>query len=164
LLLALSWGRKPDVKTNIVYRDTVIYITLTEFDTIYKPEIVEVIKKDTIREPDTVFVYNDYYAVNRYADTLRNDSLAFAYIEEYVSQNKIQERIFRLKVNERQQTITNTVTKTVEKSHLYLGVDATTNNGLYLGATFKTRYKGIYNVGYDPVNNSLMIGVKFRAF
>ena len=164
LLLALSWGRKPNIKTNIVYRDTQIYITITEFDTIYKPEIVEIIKKDTVRELDTVFVYNDYYAVNRYADTLRNDSLAFAYIEEYVSQNKIQERIFRLKVNEKEHIITNTIEKPIEVSHLYLGVDITTKGGIYLGGTFKTRHKGIYSLGYDPINSAVSAGVKFRLF
>lgn len=69
---------------------------------------------------DTITIISDYSRVYSYYDTIRIDSLGYAYIQDTISQNKIQGRGFSASFN----LPTITVTKLIEpkrKNELYLG-------------------------------------------
>ena len=69
---------------------------------------------------DTITIISDYSRVYSYSDTIRIDSLGYAYIQDTISQNKIQGRGFSASFN----LPTITVTKFIEpkrKNELYLG-------------------------------------------
>jgi hypothetical protein len=73
---------------------------------------------DTIK--DTILIVKDYNQVKVYSDTIKVDSLGYAYIQDTISQNKIQGRSFS--ANFKLPTIT--ITKLIEpksKNQLYLG-------------------------------------------
>jgi hypothetical protein len=85
-------------------------IPFVVLDTIYKI--------DTIK--DTITIVKDYNQVKVYSDTMRIDSLGYAYIQDTISQNKIQGRGFSANFN----LPTITITKLIEpksKNQLYLG-------------------------------------------
>jgi hypothetical protein len=73
---------------------------------------------DTIK--DTITIVKDYNQVKVFSDTIRIDTLGYAYIEDTISQNKIQGRGFSANFN----LPTITITKLIEqksKNQLYLG-------------------------------------------
>ena len=73
---------------------------------------------DTIK--DTITIVKDYNQVKVYSDTMRIDSIGYAYIQDTISQNKIQGRGFSANFN----LPTITITKLIEqksKNQLYLG-------------------------------------------
>jgi len=73
---------------------------------------------DTIK--DTITIVKDYNQVKVYSDTMRIDSIGYAYIQDTISQNKIQGRGFSANFN----LPTITITKIIEpksKNQLYLG-------------------------------------------
>lgn len=85
-------------------------IPFVVLDTIYKIDEVH----------DTITIISDYSRVYSYSDTIRIDSLGYAYIQDTISQNKIQGRGFSASFN----LPTITVTKLIEpkrKNELYLG-------------------------------------------
>ena len=85
-------------------------IPFVVLDTIYKIDEVH----------DTITIISDYSRVYSYSDTIRIDSLGYAYIQDTISQNKIQGRGFSANFN----LPTITVTKLIEpkrKNELYLG-------------------------------------------
>lgn len=85
-------------------------IPFVVLDTIYKIDKVH----------DTITIISDYSRVYSYSDTIRIDSLGYAYIQDTISQNKIQGRGFSASFN----LPTITVTKLIEpkrKNELYLG-------------------------------------------
>lgn len=85
-------------------------IPFVVLDTIYKIDEVH----------DTITIISDYSRVYSYSDTIRIDSLGYAYIQDTISQNKIQGRGFSASFN----LPTITVAKLIEpkrKNELYLG-------------------------------------------
>ena len=73
---------------------------------------------DTIK--DTITIVKDYNQVKVYSDTMRIDSMGYAYIQDTISQNKIQGRGFSANFN----LPTITINKLIEqksKNQLYLG-------------------------------------------
>jgi hypothetical protein len=108
---------EPVILTDTVYQEK----TFTKFikgnsipfvvlDTIY---LIDTIK-------DTITIVKDYNQVKVYSDTMRIDSIGYAYIQDTISQNKIQGRGFSANFN----LPTITITKLIEpksKNQLYLG-------------------------------------------
>ena len=108
---------EPIIKSDTVYQQK----TFTKFikgnsipfvvlDTIY---LIDTIK-------DTITIVKDYNQVKVYSDTMRIDSIGYAYIQDTISQNKIQGRGFSANFN----LPTITITKLIEpksKNQLYLG-------------------------------------------
>lgn len=87
-------------------------IPFVVLDTIYNIDTTTIYKLDTI--------YKDYLQAKVYSDTIKIDSLGFAYIKDTISQNKIQGRGFSANFN----LPTITITKLIEpksKNQLYLG-------------------------------------------
>jgi hypothetical protein len=111
----------PVILTDTVYQQK----TFTKFikgksipfvvlDTIYN------IDTTTYYKIDTITIVKDYNQVKVYSDTIRVDSLGFAYIQDTISQNKVQGRGFSANFN----LPTITITKILEsksKNQLYLG-------------------------------------------
>lgn len=108
---------EPIVKSDTVYQQK----TFTKF---IKGNSIPFVVLDTIyiidRVTDTITIVKDYNQVKVYSDTMRIDSLGYAYIQDTISQNKIQGRGFSANFN----LPTITITKLIEpksKNQLYLG-------------------------------------------
>jgi hypothetical protein len=73
---------------------------------------------DTIK--DTITIVKDYNQVKVYSDTMRIDSLGYAYIQDTISRNSIIGRGFTAQIKEKviYKTITN---EQKQRNHLYLG-------------------------------------------
>lgn len=89
-------------------------IPFVVLDTIYNIDTTRYYKTDTI------YIVKDYNQVKVYSDTMRIDSLGYAYIQDTISQNKIQGRGFSANFNLPTITITKLIEKK-DKNQLYLG-------------------------------------------
>lgn len=89
-------------------------IPFVVLDTIYNIDTTTIYKTDTIK------VLSDYSRVYSYSDTISIDSLGYAYIQDTISQNKIQGRGFSANFNLPTITITKLIEKK-DKNQLYLG-------------------------------------------
>ena len=69
---------------------------------------------------DTITIVKDYNQVKAYTDTIRIDSIGYAYIHDTISQNKIQGRGFTANLSLPTITITKLIDKK-SKNELYLG-------------------------------------------
>jgi hypothetical protein len=115
---------------------------------------------------DTITIVKDYNQVKVYSDTMRIDSLGYAYIQDTISQNKIQGRGFSANFN----LPTITITKIIEKkpkSEVYLGVlgdlRAFDNKvGLGLGLGFKTAKNGLFTI--NATTNQYSLGYYKKLF
>lgn len=115
---------------------------------------------------DTITIVKDYNQVKVYSDTMRIDSLGYAYIQDTISQNKIQGRGFSANFN----LPTITITKIIEpkpKSEVYLGVlgdlMAFDNKvGLGLGLGVKTAKNGLFTI--NATTNQYSIGYYKKLF
>jgi hypothetical protein len=106
---------EPVIITDTVYQQK----TFTKF---IKGNSIPFVVLDTIYivETDTITIVKDYNQVKVYSDTMRIDSIGYAYIQDTISQNKIQGRAFSANFN----LPTITITKLIEpksKNQLYLG-------------------------------------------
>jgi len=108
---------EPVIVTDTVYQEK----TFTKF---IKGNSIPFVVLDTIyiidRVTDTITIVKDYNQVKVYSDTMRIDSIGYAYIQDTISQNKIQGRGFSANFN----LPTITITKLIEpksKNQLYLG-------------------------------------------
>lgn len=115
---------------------------------------------------DTITIVKDYNQVKVYSDTMRIDSLGYAYIQDTISQNKIQGRGFSANFN----LPTITITKIIEKkptNEVYLGVlgdlRAFDNKvGLGLGLGFKTAKNGLFTI--NATTNQYSLGYYKKLF
>ena len=89
-------------------------IPFVVLDTIYNIDTTRYYKTDTI------YIVKDYNQVKVYSDTMRIDSIGYAYIQDTISQNKIQGRGFSANFNLPTITITKLIEKK-DKNQLYLG-------------------------------------------
>lgn len=113
----VGWNLKPDKdcpepNTLIEYR----YITKT--DTLVKPIFKTIVKKDTIKYRDTLFIHEETNYIAE-IDTTYKDSTLTAHIQ-FVSPIKLSPKsYFNLKFNVRETTVTNTVVQTEEVGFFY---------------------------------------------
>ena len=108
---------EPTIVSDTVYQQK----TFTKF---IKGKSIPFVILDTIyiidRVTDTITIVKDYNQVKVYSDTMRIDSIGYAYIQDTISQNKIQGRGFSANFN----LPTITITKVLEaksRNQLYLG-------------------------------------------
>jgi hypothetical protein len=106
---------EPVIVSDTVYQQK----TFTKF---IKGNSIPFVVLDTIYivKTDTITIVKDYNQVKVYSDTMRIDSIGYAYIQDTISQNKIQGRGFSANFN----LPTITITKLIEpksKNQLYLG-------------------------------------------
>jgi hypothetical protein len=113
---------------------------------------------------DTITIVKDYNQVKVYSDTMRIDSLGYAYIQDTISQNKIQGRGFSANFNLPTITITKVIVPK-PKNEVYLGVlgdlRAFDNKvGLGLGLGYKTAKNGLFTINATTNNYSLGYYIK----
>lgn len=107
----------PIIIADTVYQEK----TFTKF---IKGKSIPFVVLDTIylidKITDTITIIKDYNQAKVYSDTIKIDSLGFAYIQDTISQNKIQGRGFSANFNLPTITITKLI-ETKSKNQLYLG-------------------------------------------
>lgn len=140
---ATSTKVDPIITTDTVYQQK----TFTKY---IKGKSIPFVVLDTIYliDTDTVTIVKDYNDVKAYSDTIRIDSIGYAYIQDTISQNKIQGRGFSANFN----LPTITISKLIEqkpKNELYLGFigDLRHSNGqIGIGGSiaFKTAKNTLY--------------------
>ena len=111
---------------------------------------------------DTITIVKDYNEAKAYSDTIRIDSIGYAYIQDTISQNKIQGRGFSANFN----LPTITITKFIEpkrKNEVYLGFigDLRHSNG-QIGIGGSIALKTAKNTLY--VANATMNGYSFGYY
>jgi hypothetical protein len=131
-------------------------IPFVVLDTIYKIDEVH----------DTITIVKDYNQVKVYSDTMRIDSIGYAYIQDTISQNKIQGRGFSANFNLPTITITKVIVPKPKKE-VYLGVigdlRAFDNKvGLGLGLGIKTAKKGLFTI--NATTNQYSLGYYKKIF
>ena len=151
------------IDTDTVYQQK----TFTKF---IKGKSIPFVVLDTIYNidevHDTITIVKDYNQVKVYSDTMRIDSLGYAYIQDTISQNKIQGRGFSANFN----LPTITITKVIQpkpKSEVYLGVlgdlRAFDNKvGLGLGLGYKTAKNGLFTI--NATTNHYSLGYYIKLF
>jgi hypothetical protein len=159
-LFSVKTQNKTITKTTV---DTVItYKTLTKYtkgdnipykilDTIYKTNY------------DTAYIVKDYNQAKEFIDSIRQDSNLYV-IRDTISQNRIIGRSFQAKIQEKKITITNNI-EIKPKASLYLGIRSDLTRDLSkvehnISLSLKTRYKGLFNVGYGMSGYSLGYSIK----
>ncbi len=154
---ATSTKVEPIVLTDTVYQQK----TFTKY---IKGKSIPFVVLDTIYlvDTDTITVVKDYNEVKAYSDTIRIDSVGYAYIQDTISQNKIQGRGFSANFS----LPTITITKLIEpksKNELYLGFigDLRHDNGqIGIGGSigFKTAKNTLFTL------NATMNGYSFGYY
>jgi hypothetical protein len=115
---------------------------------------------------DTIKIISDYSRVYSYSDTIRIDTLGYAYIQDTISQNKIQGRSFKAEINEKTIYVTKTIIPK-SKKEVYLGVIGdlrTFDNkvGLGLGLGYKTAKSGLFTI--NATTNHYSLGYYKKLF
>jgi hypothetical protein len=146
-------------------------IVITKVDTIVKVEKVFKYRKgdsipfvvlgvDTTTIHDTIRLVEDYKLVRNYNDTIRIDSLGYAYISDTISENKIKGRGFKAEIETR--TIRIETTKVnPPKKEVYLGFIGDLRRfdekvGVGIGIGFKTAKNGLFTL--SATTNQYSIG------
>jgi len=146
-------------------------IVITKVDTIVKVEKVFKYRKgdsipfvvlgiDTTTIHDTIRIVEDYKLVRNYNDTIRIDSLGYAYISDTISENKIKGRGFKAEIETR--TIRIETTKVnPPKKEVYLGFIGDLRRfdekvGVGIGIGFKTAKNGLFTL--SATTNQYSIG------
>jgi hypothetical protein len=151
------------VDTDTVYQQK----TFTKF---IKGKSIPFVVLDTIYNidevHDTITIVKDYNQVKVYSDTMRIDSLGYAYIQDTISQNKIQGRGFKAEISEKTIYVTKTITPKPKKE-VYLGVlgdlRAFDNKvGLGLGLGYKTAKNGLFTI--NATTNHYSLGYYKKLF
>ena len=151
------------VDTDTVYQQK----TFTKF---IKGKSIPFVVLDTIYNidevHDTITIVKDYNQVKVYSDTMRIDSLGYAYIQDTISHNKIQGRGFKAEISEKTIYVTKIITPKPKKE-VYLGVlgdlRAFDNKlGLGLGLGYKTAKNGLFTI--NATTNQYSLGYYIKLF
>lgn len=151
------------IDTDTVYQQK----TFTKF---IKGKSIPFVVLDTIYNidevHDTITIVKDYNQVKVYSDTMRIDSLGYAYIQDTISQNKIQGRSFKAEISEKTIYVTKTIIP-MPKNEVYLGLigdlRAFDNKvGLGLGLGFKMAKKGLFTI--NATTNQYSLGYYKKIF
>jgi len=151
------------VDTDTVYQQK----TFTKF---IKGKSIPFVVLDTIYNidevHDTITIVKDYNQVKVYSDTMRIDSLGYAYIQDTISHNKIQGRGFKAEISEKTIYVTKTISPKPKKE-VYLGVlgdlRAFDNKvGLGLGLGYKTAKNGLFTI--NATTNHYSLGYYIKLF
>ena len=115
---------------------------------------------------DTITIVKDYNQAKVYSDTIRIDTLGYAYIQDTISQNKIEGRSFKAEINEKTIYVTKTIIPKPKKE-VYLGVigdlRAFDNKvGLGLGLGYKTPKNGLFTI--NATTNHYSLGYYKKLF
>jgi len=162
LSIFLFMGKKQSntVTTNI---DTVTVVK--RFEKFTKGDKIPFKILDTIytENHDTTYIIKDYEQVKEFTDSIHQDSNLFV-IKDTISKNRIIGRSFQAKIQEKKITITNNI-QVKPKSALYIGFRSDISNDYTkvnhnISLSFKTRQRGLFNVGYGMSGYSIGYAIK----
>jgi hypothetical protein len=115
---------------------------------------------------DTITIVKDYNQAKVYSDTIRIDTLGYAYIQDTISQNKIQGRGFKAEISEKTIYVTKTIIPK-PKNEVYLGFLSDLRSfdnkvGLGLGLGYKTAKNGLFTI--NATTNQYSLGYYKKLF
>ena len=155
-------------QVNTVTKTTIDTVTVTkQFTKFTKGDRIKVKILDTIftnkQNHDTTYIIKDYQQVKEFTDSIRQDSNLFV-IKDTISQNRIIGRSFQAKIQEKTITITNNI-QSKPKSALYIGIRSDISQdyskvNYNISLSFKTRQRGLFNVGYGMSGYSIGYSLK----
>ena len=160
-------GGKVTVPENdtITVTDT-SYATITEYIPTYVPKWNTKIKyiHDTTVKIDTSYVIGDYYSTYFYTDSLISDTLHF-YINDSISQNKVQSRSLKYALKFPTVTTTNTVIKNKNEFYAGLGLVGSSTGINFFGPELllRTKKKQVYGLGIG-VDGNLQPNLSLRVY
>lgn len=126
------------------------YSTITEYIPTYVPKWT--VKKeyihDTTKLIDTAYVIGDYYSTYFYTDSLISDTLHL-YVNDSITQNKIQSRSLKYTLKFPTVTVTNTVIKNKNEFYYGLGLVGSKTGINFFGPELmlRTKSKNVYGIG-----------------
>jgi hypothetical protein len=146
---------KIEIDTLVVKKDTTIY--KQGKDIFHEKIVLDSVFADKLVF-DTLYIVQDYHAVNRYVDTLDlPDSVGYVIITDTITQNQLKGRSFVAQVSEK--TIKERIVlKEKPKGHLYAGYAY--SNGSNLALIYQSNKNINYIVGGSK--NGLLLGITFR--
>lgn len=174
-LLSWKWNKKPEVIEKIITKD--IIKTTTKTDTI---KIVEYVYLDTLIITKPILVVDTTYKdnivdtasiINMFRDTIILPNYGSISLTDYIRDNSILYRETKINLQDlKESTTINTNTPyevKIYQSHVYIGgtvVLGQDNWNLFISATFVTKHKGLFGVGYDPFNKAIMGKAELKLF
>jgi hypothetical protein len=160
-------GGKATVPENdtITVTDT-SYVTVTKYVPTYVPKWHTKVKyvHDTTVKIDTAYVIGEYYSTYFYKDSLISDTLHF-YINDSISQNKIQSRSLKYTLKFPTVTVTNTVIKNKNEFYVGLGLVGSKTGINFFGPELllRTKKKSVYGLGVG-INGSFEPQLSLRVY
>lgn len=167
LLQKSCGGGKVTVPENdtITVTDT-SYATITKYVPTYVPKWT--VKKeyihDTTKTIDTAYVIGDYYSTYFYTDSLISDTLHL-YVNDSISQNKIQSRSLKYTLKFPTVTVTNTVIKNKNEFYVGLGLIGSKTGIGFFGPELllRTKKKSVYGLGLG-IDGNLQPNLSLRVY
>jgi hypothetical protein len=165
LLSAFLFISKKQRNIVSVKSDTITVVKTNTFDRYIKGDKIPFKVIDTIYKTkyDTAFILQDYNVAKEVTDSIRQDSNLFV-IKDTISNNRIIGRSFKAEIQEKTVTITNTV-ESKPKAALYIGIRSDISHDYTkinhnITLSFKTRQKGLFNIGYGMSGYSVGYSLK----
>lgn len=162
-----SGGDKVIVPKNdtITVTDT-SYTTITKYVPTYIPKwhTKKEYIHDTTKLIDTTYVIGDYYSTYFYTDSLISDTLHL-YINDSITQNKIQSRSLKYTLKFPTVTITNTVIKSENEFYYGLGLVGSKTGIGFFGPELllKTKKKSVYGLGVG-IDGNFQPNISLRVY
>lgn len=175
LALLLSFRQcNPRIETKI--EEKLIYdtITITEYlpapeaDTVFVDKNIYkriIITKEIPAHIDTSAIVKQFLETKVYSRTLKNDSIAYAFIKDTICGNSLIGSQFIYK--HKAPTViehTKTVFKPRREVLLGFSTNVSSEPDLFVSGLYITRYGGAYSLGYSPFTKSINGSVYFRLF
>lgn len=119
---------------------------------------------DTTKTIDTAYVIGDYYSTYFYTDSLISDTLHL-YVNDSISQNKIQSRSLKYTLKFPTVTVTNTVIKNKNEFYIGLGLVGSKTGINFFGPELmlRTKSKNVYGLGVG-IDGNLQPNLSLRVY
>ena len=142
------------------------YATITKYVPTYVPKwsVKKEYVHDTTKLIDTAYVVGDYYSTYFYKDSLISDTLHL-YVNDSISQNKIQSRSLKYTLKFPTVTVTNTVIKNKNEFYVGLGLVGSKTGINFFGPELmlRTKSKSVYGLGVG-INGSFEPQLSLRVY
>jgi len=142
------------------------YATITKYVPTYVPKwsVKKEYVHDTTKLIDTAYVVGDYYSTYFYTDSLISDTLHL-YVNDSISQNKIQSRSLKYTLKFPTVTVTNTVIKNKNEFYIGLGLVGSKTGINFFGPELllRTKKKSVYGLGVG-IDGNLQPNISLRIY
>jgi len=158
----------PEPTTTVIHTRDTVWDTIRLTSVVYKPLPKETIWVEVPADIDTNEILKRYYAKLYYEDILKDDTSAYIFIKDTITQNSIYTREWEF-IN-RRPTIINTTTtinqydtcKDCKRFNMGFGGFLGGNSGTFqagVSMMLQTNKKSAYTVSYDVINKTGNIGI-----